>query len=738
MADNVINSKLQMDGEKEYKQALDDAYRELRVLRSELKAETAELGANATAQDKARAKINSLKSQIQQQEKIVATLTKALKDSKKEYQDHPEVIDKWEEKLNKARAALAEMKNEMERSQDSLKEFSNAMEEVADDSGEAMETVLSFNDCVSSIGSIVKGVGDTLSGIFEASVNTMKSMVDEMWGLMAQAYAAAGSWKDIQSIYGGNLEEIEMMFRGANLAGVDDKSITSTMDKLIKNTHSGNKDTMAALKQMGIDEAQYTSHWDYFMAVMDELAMRKGAAGDKLASQIFGDDAGTLALLDKWQEMKNLYETDIDATGLKLYDDEIEQLASVEGKIQEIQSLWNEIKTSVGAKLSDILNIDSLADDALDILRLIGSIFSAKDEGERKELTIKLEESLTSFFTTLGESFENLGGTFQEIGENLSESDNPFVALIGRILEKLGGILDWLGEHGEQILDWIEQLLPVIATNYGLELTTGKNLGEWVDTAVDTAVDIALGAKLLSKGGKVIGEGATAGAGGGISGLAFGGIMVVPGVLFAESIAKEIKYQQEGAQAAQENKDNYEAGLEAGLDMAGDVGKYWDQFSKAVVGDDTGDTLWASLVRDLYLGYEGLQYGWDSTWVKTKKGYEDYEYTDEFISWFENLYNLLPDDFSDKFDSEMERFGKEMWVYDNYNDTRDFSGPFMMEMYTVLQNLAKGQVDKYTGDTTETKLEASVTTHTNLYLDGEQIADVVQEYMVDDFNREYP
>ena len=72
MAD--MKSRLQLDGEQEYKKALEDAYRSLRVLRSELKAETAELGKNASAQDKASKKSASLKKQIEQKQKIVARI----------------------------------------------------------------------------------------------------------------------------------------------------------------------------------------------------------------------------------------------------------------------------------------------------------------------------------------------------------------------------------------------------------------------------------------------------------------------------------------------------------------------------------------------------------------------------------------------------------------------------------------------------------------------------------------
>ena len=54
---NDIKQKIVLEGEQQYKNAIKDAQRNLKTLRSELKAETAELGANATAQEKNAAKI---------------------------------------------------------------------------------------------------------------------------------------------------------------------------------------------------------------------------------------------------------------------------------------------------------------------------------------------------------------------------------------------------------------------------------------------------------------------------------------------------------------------------------------------------------------------------------------------------------------------------------------------------------------------------------------------------------
>ena len=115
MADeNKIKQRIELDGEKEYNAALAEARRNLKTLRSELKAETAELGSNATAQQKAEVRTKSLQKQIKEQEKVVKTYQNALKEVKEKYGDNEEAVAKWEQKLNEARATLANMKNSLD------------------------------------------------------------------------------------------------------------------------------------------------------------------------------------------------------------------------------------------------------------------------------------------------------------------------------------------------------------------------------------------------------------------------------------------------------------------------------------------------------------------------------------------------------------------------------------------------------------------------------------------------
>ena len=626
--DGTIASKLQLDGEQQYKKALNDAYRSLRVLRSELKAETAEMGRNATAQDKARAKMASLKKQIAEQEKVVKTLEKALADSKKEYADNQEVQDKWAEKLNKAREALANMQNALGQTEDDLAKFGNSMKDVADNSGEAMTTVISFNDAIKSIGSIASGIGNSLTGILTSTVDTMKEMVDTMFSLMSQAWAAVGEWDQIQTIWGGDLESIERVYTAMKLQGIDASEVTSGIQKFISNVHSGNKDTMAALEQLHLSEKDFSSHWDFFVAVMDKASMFKGKDLYNLMTALFGDKKGSgmTDLLANWREGMNRYQQDVEETGLALTSPEIEELDKVSHKITEIQTLWNTIKTNIGAKLSSILNIDALSDTTLDILRDIGSLLSG--EGDSKEITIKLSNDLEKLITQIAEAIGNLGKFLDELGGNLEQSENPLVSFIGKLIKSLGGLLDWISENSETIIAWLNKLLPVMAANKVSEAVTGKGIGDWVTDLFKVGVDIAILGKLFGgSAGAAIGE--TAGTFGAAAGAAI--LKAVPALAFLYTLLKPSATSDEvgNNELLDENGNLTNEAIEYGYtkDSNGEIVKPWEND-------------------------EAIQFDWD--WLKNENETEAENNTGKLpedvpAGWFANitasLNNLTKDSY---------------------------------------------------------------------------------------------
>ena len=192
-----IKRKIVLEGEKEFSAALKEAQRNLKTLRSELKAETAELGSNATAQQKAETRAKSLQKQIQEQEKIVKTLQAALAQAKEQYGDNEDVVAKWEQKLNDARTALANMKNGLTEANQTLKETGAGFREAADGAAETVTATKSAADAMQELGGIGENVAGAIENIFFGMIDVIGQAVSAMWDMVTETAAKVNGWEDI-------------------------------------------------------------------------------------------------------------------------------------------------------------------------------------------------------------------------------------------------------------------------------------------------------------------------------------------------------------------------------------------------------------------------------------------------------------------------------------------------------------------------------------------------------------
>ena len=171
---NDIRQKIVLEGEKEYSAALKEAQRNLKVLRSELKAETAELGKNATAQEKNEAKVKNLQKQIKEQEKVVRTYENALKEVKEKYGDNADAVAKWEVKLNEARATLGNMKSDLDN-------VGNSFKNVDSNAQMGVVAAKSFADSLQSIGTAADSISGALESAFSSVLGVISDAISDLW-----------------------------------------------------------------------------------------------------------------------------------------------------------------------------------------------------------------------------------------------------------------------------------------------------------------------------------------------------------------------------------------------------------------------------------------------------------------------------------------------------------------------------------------------------------------------------
>lgn len=114
MAVREIKTSISLDGEKAFRQAVNDASRAMRVMNAELKEIGAEFGVTGDKQQFLTQKSNKLRQAIAQQEQIVNALNGAVSDSAQKYGDAANQTDGYRIKLANATAALNRMKQELD------------------------------------------------------------------------------------------------------------------------------------------------------------------------------------------------------------------------------------------------------------------------------------------------------------------------------------------------------------------------------------------------------------------------------------------------------------------------------------------------------------------------------------------------------------------------------------------------------------------------------------------------
>lgn len=437
-----IKQKIVLEGEKEYNQAIKEAQRNLRTLRSELKAETAELGKNATEQQKAEAKAKSLQKQIAEQEKIVKTLKEALAEVKEKYGDNADEVAKWEQKLNTARATLADMKN-------GLDGIGTGFQGMQANAAQATVATKSVADALGSIGSAGGNMSDAIENIFTGMIDRVTDAAEQMWDMISETAAKANNWTDIAGYWGTDAQTIQQYARavGASANSFDD--LQSAVSKIVM---GGKGKTIAEL--IGVSDVNYKNEWDYAMAVMDQLQKmsKSGQNMTPIYEQIFGERKSTkvMDLVNDWETIQNLLpQFNGNNSGYGMSDGALGTMNDLWVSINTIEQKWQAIKENIAAgfgvaSLDLLVNVEGTLDGIADYM-------NAKNDSEKQAALDKIRANVEEFFTKLAEVIRSSLHILHDVGENLSGSDDPLTSAIGNILVKLSESLQWMVDHSEEV-----------------------------------------------------------------------------------------------------------------------------------------------------------------------------------------------------------------------------------------------------------------------------------------------
>lgn len=504
MATPGINTKVKMDGEKEYRAALAQINAGLKNLGAEMRATEQDFTDNADSVEALTAKGDVLARQMQTQQEKVDTLREVLQKAGESYGEADKRTIDWKTSLIDAETKLKQMQASLEENNDALEKagangtkfqqamdkikdsiakakeegtgakgvFANLKESFADGKGEAVglgdaiggaADKLGINlpdgatKALNSLNGINAGTAAAVGGfaaVAAAIVKAEKKLMD----ITKESASAAKEIKTLASVTGQSAEEVQELQYAGDMIGVSYDRIRDSLKEVtnkMQEAQNGSEDTAGAFKTLGVEientDGSLRSADAVFYDVIDSLGnMHNQAQRDALAMDLMSESA---------QELNPLIE--VGSEGLKKYTDEAHELGYV---------------------------LDNEAIAAL----------TAADTAQQKLL--KTQEAVTKQISAEYAPYmtEALGDTadfIQKIGKAFV--DSGVVDKFGSILTSATQILEPLGDLTVAVLPALDAALKPVATTMALIADT-TNLLVGLLTFNGDKIKTALGLNMSS------------------------------------------------------------------------------------------------------------------------------------------------------------------------------------------------------------------------------------------------
>ena len=289
MANNInIGPKIELAGDKAFRQAVAGINKDMSVLGSEMKKVSAEFAGGADSMESITAKSAVYNKQIDAQKSKINVLQKALADATAEYGANSDKVKDWQIKLNNAEADLSKTEN-------SLNDLNKELDETGQEFDSAGKSAVDFGNVMGKVGtavaSAVVAMGAAAAGaavaLAKLTVDTAK-YADDIITLSVQTGIATDT-----------LQEYKY---AAELVDVSVETLTGSMAKQIRSmsqAQDGSKQFVDAYNQLGISVTDVNgnlrdSETVYWEAIDALKQISNETERDAIAMQILGKSAQEL------------------------------------------------------------------------------------------------------------------------------------------------------------------------------------------------------------------------------------------------------------------------------------------------------------------------------------------------------------------------------------------------------------------------------------------------------------
>lgn len=434
--------KLGVEGEKQFKSAMNDINKLLKVSASEMTLLAAEYDKGDKSTEALTARQKALNSQLEKQKSAVDTYTKALENAKNAFGETDSRTLEWQQKLNKAKAevintekALEDINKDLNTNTDEMNDAADAAETEGKEVKEAGEKSEKASKGIQALSGAAKAAGAALAAVGAAAVAAGAKMFD-----MAKDVAANGEEIDKESQkLGLSAEAYQELSYAMDMSGSSISDLSKGMINItnaIADTQNGVKGADKAFAGLGISlkntDGSMKSTEDVLLETLDALAQIPDETQRSAAAQdIFGKSAKELApLLNSGADGIKALMQEAKDYGMVMSDEAVAASADFDDSLTRLKGAANGAKTALVGSL--LPGITELANGF--------SLLISGQEGA----TESIEQGAADIISSLTGM--------------LPEATSLLTSLAGVVLEAAPEILRSLGQG---IIDALPELIPI-------------------------------------------------------------------------------------------------------------------------------------------------------------------------------------------------------------------------------------------------------------------------------------
>ena len=424
MSVRTVKARVELDGEKEYKQALSELNSGNKTLASEMRKLQAEYQGNSDSVEFLTKKGELLERQLLQQKDKVEVLRKAVQQSAQQYGEADERTQKWIRQLNNAEAEEFNLTHAIEENNSALQ-------------GEG-ETMMNLGDVVQSLANkfgvtLPDGAKKALDGMEGFSAGTAAKMavaaaavaavikvVKELGDLTLQVAADVDKYLTDSQITGVPTAMLQAWDYAAPLIDTDAETIKGAMTKITSAmgaAKDGNEAAIEKFQELGVSitddvTGQLRSAEDVFYDVIDALGrMDAGTERDAAAMELLGKKAQELnPLINAGSRTLKAYGKQAEEVGYILGSEQVAALGAVDDAYQTLQLTIEANRKQLAA---------DFAPAAEDSMKLFSDVVKEAGEWLKKSGLIEnlalIIQSLIDILRTAGEITKGIPGFDEQL-----------------------------------------------------------------------------------------------------------------------------------------------------------------------------------------------------------------------------------------------------------------------------------------------------------------------------------